>query len=132
MPSDGATVRLGGEHTRRIACKLIAEAPDGWVVKIGEEHRSLDQAAKFYALCSTLARSTLTWDGERQSKRAWHDLLVHAWMLATDRKARLLPGLNGGRVSLLLGTRDMTKSEMSELLDFTMAWATEHGVHVED
>ena len=25
---DGATVRLGGDHTRLVACKLIQEAPD--------------------------------------------------------------------------------------------------------
>jgi hypothetical protein len=127
---NGATILLAGLHTRMAACEAVRQAPTGFVVRIEAPARTLDQSAKFYALCSQVAQSTETWDGERQSKRAWHDLLLHAWMLATDRKPRLVEGLNGGRVSLLMGTRDMTKGEMSELLDFSTAWAVSHGIEV--
>ena len=127
MP-DGATIRLIGNQTRRVACELVMKSPDGWVVTFNEERRTLEQSSKFYALCTRLAQSDLTWDGERQVKRSWHDLLIHAWMLATDRNPRLLPGLNGGRVSLLMSTRDMTKPEMSELIDFASAWCAMHSI----
>ena len=89
------------------------------------------RALNFIRSVLQLAQSTLTWDGERQSKRAWHDLLLHSWMLATGKEPRLVEGLNGGRVSLLMGTRDMGISEMSELIDFATAWAVEHGIEVE-
>lgn len=127
---NGATILLAGLHTRMAACQAVREAPTGFVVKIEAPARTLDQSSKFYALCSQLAQSTLTWDGERQSKRAWHDLLLHAWMIATNKQPRLVEGLNGGRVSLLMGTRDMSKTDMSELIDFAAAWAIEHGIEV--
>lgn len=129
--TDGIAIHLRGLNTRQLACEHVRQAPSGWLVSISPPPRTLDQSAKFYALCSQLAQSTLTWDGERQSKRAWHDLLLHAWMLATGKEPRLVEGLNGGRVSLLMGTRDMGISEMSELIDFATAWAVEHGIEVE-
>jgi hypothetical protein len=127
----GIAIRLHGLNTRQLACEHVRQAPQGFVVKIEPPPRTLDQSAKFYSICTALAQSTLTWDGERQSKRAWHDLLLHSWMLATGKEPRLVEGLNGGRVSLLMGTRDMGISEMSELIDFATAWAVEHGIDVE-
>ena len=123
---------LGGMHTRQAACEMVRQAPQGFVVTIEPPARTLDQSNKFYAICTTLAQSIMTWDGERQSKRAWHDLLLHAWMIATGKQPRLVEGLNGGRVSLLMGTRDMTKGEMSELIDFATSWCAMHDIEVRE
>lgn len=128
MSGPGVPIVLAGIHTRAAACQAIREAPNGFVVKIEPMPRTLDQSAKFYAICTTLAQSTMTWDGERQNKRAWHDLLLHAWMIATGRESRLVEGLNGGRVSLLMGTRDMSAGEMSELIDFATSWCAMHDI----
>lgn len=125
-------IHLVGGQTRQAACRLIERAPAGHTVTIAEPGRTLEQSDKFYALCSDLAKSELTWDGRRQNKKAWHDLLLHAWMLATNRHPMLVPGLNGGRVSLLMGTKGMSKTMMSELIDFSTAWAVEHGVAVKE
>jgi NinB protein len=129
---EAATVLLVGGQTRQAAIRLVERAPSGWTVTVAEPGRTLEQSDKFYAICSELARSEMTWDGKRQTKRAWHDLLIHAWMLATDRHPMLVPGLNGGRVSLLMGTRDMSKTIMSELIDHSIAWAIEHGVALKE
>ena len=126
------TVLLTGMHTRQAACEMVRQAPQGFVVKIEPPPRSLDQSSKFYSICTALAQSTMAWDGERQSKRAWHDLLLHGWMIATDKKPRLVEGLNGGRVSLLMGTRDMSKGEMSELIDFATSWCAMHDIEVRE
>lgn len=128
---DGATILLVGGRTREVAHKAVERAPSGWMVTVSEPSRTLEQSSRFYALCTDLARSSMTWDGERRSKDDWHDLLIHAWMLATNRKPRLVAGLNGGRVSLLMGTRNMSSSMMSELIDFAVAWAVEHRIDVE-
>jgi NinB protein len=128
----GVPIVLAGIHTRAAACQAVREAPSGFVVRIEAPPRSSDQSSKFYALCSQLAGSALTWDNERQSKRGWHDLLLHGWMLATDRNPRLVAGLNGGRVSLLMSSREMTKAEMAELIDFSLAWAAEKGIEINE
>ena len=51
---DGATVRLGGDHTRLVACKLVQEAPDGWIVQVGKPPRTLKQSARYWATCGRL------------------------------------------------------------------------------
>jgi len=130
--SKGATVALLGARSRALARQWIEQAPVGCVVTVEREPRTHDQGAKFYAICSALARSTVTWDGERMDKQGWHDLLIHGWMVATGRQPHLKLGLEGGRVSLLIGTRSMRKHEMSELLDYASAWATKQGVELRE
>jgi len=126
-----AAIVLEGELSRRVARSWVDKAPAGWVVTLEDAPRTLPQSDKFWAICSDLAGSTLTWDGERLDKQAWHDLLIHAWMTATNKSPRLITGLEGGRVSLLLSTRRLRKGEMSELLEYAVVWATAHGINVE-
>jgi hypothetical protein len=127
--SRSAAIVLEGEFSRRIARSWVDRAPAGWVVTLEEEPRTPPQSEKFWALCSDLADSTVTWDGEKLDKTGWHDLLIHGWMVATNRSPRLITGLEGGRVSLLLSTRRLRKSEMSELIEYSLAWATAHGIN---
>jgi hypothetical protein len=133
MPSDGASVRLGGEHTRRIACKLIAEAPDGWVVKIGAPGRTLEQSSKFWTLCSLVAKAMpVEKAGDKLDKQDWHDLFLSGWNIVKGHPPRLMLGLENERVSLVKHSRWLSKDDMSDLLDYVEAWCAGHGVHVED
>jgi hypothetical protein len=92
------------------------------------ERRTLGQSDKFWTICSLLSQSDVEWDGERQSKQAWHDLLMHGWMIATQRPVRLKRGLEGEMVSIGLTSRSLPKTDMIELLDYAVAWATAHGI----
>lgn len=124
------SVIIGGDYSRKLAHGWIDTAAPGYVITVEREPRSLEQSDKFYAICSDLASSTITWDGERQTKDEWHDLLIHAWMVATRKHTRLKRGLEGGMVSCLLSTRRLRKNEMSELIDYAVVWATSHGLNV--
>jgi len=127
--SDGATILLIGPETRRAACELVQQAPTGWMVRIGEPPRTLEQSSRFWASCRDVARSSATWDGERQTKQGWHDLFLSAWLVATrQRSPRLMLGLEGERVCLIPHSRDLTEREMSELLDYMESWAATHGI----
>jgi NinB protein len=125
-----AAIVLSGPRSRAVAKEWVEKAPRGWVCSLEREPRTNDQSRKFYAICSQLAKSEVTWDGERQTKRGWHDLLIHGWMIATQQEPRLVAGLNGGRVSLMKGTSDLKVDEMSELIDLATAWAAQHGIEV--
>jgi hypothetical protein len=121
---------IGGEVTRHLAHQWVDLAPLGCVITVEREPRTPQQADKFYAICTQLAQSDMTWNGKRKTKEGWHDLLIHAWMIATGRHPEMEPGLEGGMVSLLMSTKKMKKPEMSELLDYTIAWATSHGINI--
>ncbi len=53
-------------HVRQNAMRAVHTAPDGWSVTVAPATRSLDQNAKFHAICSDLARSDLQWAGRRR------------------------------------------------------------------
>ena len=132
--SDGATILLIGPETRRAACELVQQAPQGWMVRIGEPPRTLEQSSRFWATCRDVARSSATWDGERQTKQAWHDLFLSGWLIATRRQRppRLMLGLEGERICLIPHSRDLSEREMSEVLDYIGAWCAGNGIPLKE
>jgi len=126
------SVILGGTYSRQLAHTWVDGAPAGWVISVTQEHRTLGQSDKFWTICSMLAKSDVTWDGDRQDKQSWHDLLMHGWMIATGKPVRLKQGLEGGLVSVGLSTKRLTKTEMIELLDYAVAWAAAHGIEMKE
>ena len=119
---DGATVLLGGDHTRLAACRLVQQAPDGWLMRLGEPSRTLDQSSRYWATCSEVAKTDYTWGGTRHDKQGWHDLFLSGWHTLKGHQPRLLLGIEGERVSLMKHTRELGMSDMSDLLDYTAAW----------
>jgi hypothetical protein len=58
---------LAHHEARRRALAFVAEAPEGWTVRVQEPKRNLDQNAKFHAICADLARSEQQWAGKRRT-----------------------------------------------------------------
>jgi sugar phosphate isomerase/epimerase len=68
------------------------------------------------------------WYGQKLSPEDWKDMFT-----ASLRKARVVPGLDAGSfVPLGMRTSDMTKDEMSDLLELISAFAAERGVVFSD
>lgn len=65
----------------------------------------------------------LAWHGQRLTPEDWKDLFMGAL-----RKERLVPGINGGLTSIGMRTSDLTKEEMSDLIELIDVFAAEHGV----
>lgn len=130
MSLDGATVVLRGDHTRLAAYRLLQEAPDGWLMKIGAPPRTLKQSSKFWATCGAVAKTNYTWGDTRQDKQGWHDLFLSGWHTIKGRPPRLLLGIEGERISLGRYTRDLGEREMSDLLDYTDAWCVMRSIAV--
>lgn len=128
MSRDGATIRLAGDHTRLAATKLVQEAPNGWLVKIGAPPRTLKQTSRFWATCGAVAQTDFTWSGTRHDKQGWHDLFLCGWHTLKGHPPRLLIGLEGERVMLGKYTRDLGERDMSDLLDYTEAWCAMRGI----
>jgi hypothetical protein len=130
--ADGATIQLVGDQTRRAACALVMQAPERWVVTIDQPRRTLQQSSRFWATCSDVAKSELTWGGTRQDKESWHDLFLSGWHVIKDHPPRLLIGIEGERVSLVRHTRTMNQTDMSELLDYASAWCAMRNISLRE
>ena len=111
---------------RKLACQAVAEAPEGYVVTIGEPNRTLEQnAAQWPYLEGFAQQKQLCINGVMQNVTAddWKDTLTGCYhgemrMAAFDGKVIMLPQR----------TSKMGKKVFSDWMEFLVAMAAQSGV----
>jgi hypothetical protein len=122
-----ALLVLNSAAERARATQWIAKAPPGTRVEFKASKRSLDQNAKMWASLTDIA-TQVVWYGAKLSAEDWKDV-----MTASLRKARVVPGLDPGTyVPIGMRTSDMSKDEMSALIELVLHFGAEHGVAFHD
>ena len=115
--------RLANQAVRERVCEYVRNAPDGYRVEIKEPTRSLDQNDKLWAMLDDISKQ-IVWYGQKLSSADWKDMFT-----ASLRKARVVPGIDEGSfVPLGMRTSDMTKREMSDLIELIYAFGAQHDV----
>lgn len=106
-------------------------APEGYVVKIAEQTRTLEQNALLWPLLTCFA-TQLQWpvNGVMSwlSEDDWKDLLSAAF---DQEEARVSPGLGGGMVMLGKRTSQFGKRRFSAFVEFILAEGANRGVDFE-
>lgn len=119
--------RLVHTEARRRAAEDCMKADDGWIVKISEPTRNLEQNALLWKLLGDIAKQ-VPWHGIKLSAEEYKDLLSAGLV-----KSRVVPNIDGsGFVILGQRTSKMTKGEFSQLLELVMAFGAEHGVEFKE
>lgn len=122
--------RLVHGEARRRAAQACQTAPEGFVVTVAEPSRSLEQNAAMWPILAAFAEQ-LTWPVNGQmvklTDEEFKDVLTAAFQGET---VRLAMGLNGGVVMIGLRTREFTKAQFSEWLEFLHAVAADRGVRL--
>ena len=125
------TYRLVHAEARRRALEGVRDAPEGWVVTVGEPSRSLEQNAAQWPILQAFSNQ-LQWpvNGrmETLSPDEFKDVLSAAFNQET---VRLAMGLSGGVVMLGARTSQMSKARFSEWLEFLHAVAADRGVNLD-
>lgn len=122
-----AVIILNGADARSKAKRWVDLAPINSRVEFKRARRTLDQNAALWARLTDIAEQ-VEWYGQKLSAEDWKDI-----MSASLRKARVVPGLDAGSfVPLGMRTSDMTKEEMSDLLELIAAFGAERGVIFHD
>lgn len=116
------TFVLTHTEARLRAVDAVREAPEGYVVQIGEQTRNLEQNAKFHAICHDLAKSQIQHAGKRRTASEWKVLLVSGHAVATKQGADMVPGLEGEYVNLRESTAAMSRSRIGSLIDYAEAF----------
>jgi hypothetical protein len=99
-------------------------------LSVRPQRRSLDQNAKFHALCEDAARAGLAWAGKPRSAAEWKVLFVSGHAAATNLGAEIVAGLEGEFVNIRESTAAMDKARGSSLIEYTVAYLAQHGVEV--
>lgn len=124
------TYRLVHAEARRRAEHDVATAPDGYCVTVSEPTRSLEQNAKFHALCSDIARAKTQWAGKPRNAVQWKVLLVSGHAIATKEGSEMVPGIEGEFVNLRESTAAMSKARGSSLIEYSLAFCAMNDVKI--
>ncbi|MDE2020695.1 MAG: recombination protein NinB [Patescibacteria group bacterium] len=120
------TIR-GAADRARIA-NWAAQAPNGTRVEFKKSKRSLPQNDRMWAMLTDVARQ-LQWHGQKLTPDDWKLVFLDG----LKREKRLVPSLEGdGFVNLGRSSSDLSKDEMSELLDLIAAFGSTHSVMFND
>lgn len=130
--ADRRVFRLVHQEARRRAMACVADAPDGYHVEVKPATRTLDQNAKFHAICSDIGKSGVLWAGKPRTAAQWKVLLVSGHAAATREGSEMVPGLEGEYVNLRESTALMSKKRSASLIEYTLAFCAMHGVELSE
>jgi hypothetical protein len=123
--TDRRIIILAHPEARRLAIEAVQQAPEGYGVVIKPSTRSLEQNALLHAELTEIS-ATREWFGSKRSIEVWKRLLTAAWMRARGESVEVLPALDGhGADVVFRRTSELTKAELSELIEYIRAWSSE-------
>lgn len=118
-----AVVQIKGKADRDLIATWASNVPEGTTVEFRAPRRSLDQNALMWSLLSQIGKQ-VDWYGQKLSSEDWKDVLT-----ASLRRTRVVPGIDAGSfVPLGMRTSQMTKEEVSELLELIYAFGAQQDV----
>jgi hypothetical protein len=123
-----ATVILNSDTDRKRVSGWAQKAPAGTRVEFKAVKRSLPQNARLWAMLTDVAVQ-LPWHGLRLTPDDYKLLFLDA----LKREVRMVPNIDGnGFVNLGRSSSDLSKSEMTDLIEIIHAFGASHGVVFKD
>jgi len=123
-----ATLVLVSPEIRQRATRWVAKLPEGTRVDFKEPKRSLPQNDRMWAMLTDIA-TQLPWHGIKLSADDWKLIFLDA----LKRELRIVPNIDGsGFVNLGRSSSDLSKSEMTDLIDLIHQFGANHGVIFHD
>lgn len=125
-----ALVVINTAADRQKAMHWAHVAPWGTRLEFKKAKRSLDQNAKMWCLLTEVAEQ-VAWHGLRLTPDDWKLVFLDA--LRRDAKLRMVPNIDGnGFVNLGRSSSDLSKEEMSDLIEIIYAFGAQHDVRFSD
>jgi hypothetical protein len=122
-----AIVVIRSTEDRERVARWARNVPPGTRIEFKSPRRSLDQNALMWQRLGEVSHQ-VEWYGMKLSAEDWKDVFS-----ASLRKARVAPGIDGGSfVPLGMRTSDMSKQEMTDLLELIGAFGAQQGVRFRD
>lgn len=123
-----ALITIRSNADRALATRWIEQVPVGTRVEFKAAKRTVDQNSKMWAGLTDLAVQ-LRWHGKMLRPDDWKLVMLDG----LNREVRIVPNIAGtGFVNLGRSSSDLSKDEMSQLLELIAAFGAEHGVAFHD
>ena len=119
-----ALIIIRNEADRDKACVLAGQVPVGTRIEFKATRRSIPQNSLMWDMLTDVSKQ-LKWHGQKLRAVDWKLIFIDA----LKRERRLVPSIEGdGFVNLSTSSSDLSKGEMSELIDLIAAFGANHGV----
>lgn len=123
-----AVIAIVSNSDRERAAKWSKQAPIGTRVEFKEVKRSLPQNSRMWAMLTDVATQK-THCGRKYTTDQWKLLFMHA----CGREVQFIPALdNSTFIPWGQSSSDLSRQEMTDLIEFIFSWGAEHGVVFHD
>lgn len=123
-----ATIILNSQDERQRAAHWASKLPVGTRIEFKEPKRSIPQNDRMWAMLTDVA-TQLPWHGLRLTPEDWKLIFLDA----LKREVRMVPNIDGnGFVNLGRSSSDLSKEEMTGLIDLIHAFGANHDVVFHD
>ncbi|CAM5420377.1 hypothetical protein ATER59S_02386 [Aquamicrobium terrae] len=127
-----ALVVLDSRFQRQKAAEWCWSLKDGTRVEFKAPQRSDDQNSKMWAMLTEVSVQ-LKWHGLKLTPDDWKLQFLDALRRAHGDQVRVVPNTdNSGFVNLGTSSSDLSKEEMSDLIELIFKFGAEHGVQFND
>ncbi|HWV44073.1 recombination protein NinB [Pseudorhodoplanes sp.] len=109
---------------RQRAASWALKAPDGTRIEFKAVKRTMAQNDRMWSMLTDVARQ-VRWHGQKLTADEWKLIFLDG----LDRETRTVPSLDGrGVVSLGRSSSDLTRQEISDLMELIAAFGARRGV----
>lgn len=123
-----AMIVIRGKADRNLAAAWCAQAPDGCRIEFKAPKRTTPQNDRMWAMLTEVARKVV-WHGVKLTPEDWKLIFLDA----LKREVRTVPNIDGnGFVNLGLSSSDLSKEEMSDLIELIFQFGALRGVEFKD
>jgi hypothetical protein len=123
-----ALITVKGSAERERAAKWAMQAPFGTRIEFKATKRTIPQNDRMWAMLTDVA-TQVVWHGKKLKPDDWKLVFLDA----LKRELRIVPNIDGnGFVNLGRSSSDLTKNEMSDLMEIIMAFGAQHGVQFQE
>lgn len=123
-----ALLILHNNELRAKAKKWIDQAPNGTRVEWKAPKRTIRQNDRLWAFLTEISQQVM-YHGIKLSPDDWKTVFIDA----LNREIRMVPNIDGtGFVNLGRSSSDLSKQEMSDLMELIAAFGARHGVTFKD
>ena len=126
-----ATIIIDGDTGRERASHWVSIAPTGTRVEFKKPGRTIPQNDRMWAMLTDIAEQ-MTWPPENGIRLNTEDWKL-VFLDALKREIRTVPNLdNTGFVNIGRSSSDLSKEEMTDLIELMFAFGAKHGVTFHD
>lgn len=123
-----ALLTLHGQADRARAIQWVTKAPPGTRLEFKATKRTIPQNDRMWAMLTDVS-TQVRWHGQKLTPDDYKLIFLDA----LKRELRIVPNIDGtGFVNLGRSSSDLSKSEMSDLIEVIAAFGAQHGVVFHD